>query len=114
MRRLRYRRVAFLIILATAIIFFTNTILAINKVIKFEKIEPISEEDKVDVQTYIPNETRVTNITEYIYDGIDIVFNLSQSINLELSSPDDIYIKALDKSSGENIIEKIRHGINIY
>lgn len=83
---------------------FVNVSIAISKVVKIEKFEPISKEE-VTIE-YIPSKTKLINITKNVYEEVDIVFDINQSINLELSSSDDIYIKVLSKSSGDSIIEK--------
>ena len=83
---------------------FVNASIAISKVVKIEKFEPISKEEVII--EYIPNKTKLINITKNVYEDVEVLFDINQSINLELSSSDDIYIKALNKSSGESIIEK--------
>jgi len=104
-RKLRYKRViVFLIIVGVVLMSFVNASIAISKVVKIEKFEPISKEEVII--EYIPNKTKLINITKNVYEDVEVLFDINQSINLELSSSDDIYIKALNKSSGESIIEK--------
>jgi len=103
MRKIRYERLAILIISVLSIIFFIFN--SIFKEVKIEVFKPISEIEEVTIEP-IPNKTRLVDIITNAYDGVEIVFDLCQSINLELSSADDVYIKLLNKSSGEGIIEK--------
>jgi len=104
-RRLRHERVAvFLIIVGIVLMSFINVSIAISKVVKLEKFEPTSEEEFIIEDA--PSETKLIDTTKNAYDEVEIVFDLSQSINLELSSPDDIYIKMSYKSSSEKVIEK--------
>ena len=103
MRKIRYERVAILIILVLSIVFFIHK--SISKMVKIEEFKPVPKNDEVSME-YVPSETRLVDVVKNIYDGVEIVFDLCQSINLELSSPDDVYIKVCNKSNGEGIIEK--------
>jgi len=103
MRKIRYERLAILIILVLSIVFFIHS--SISKMVRIEKFKPISENEEVSME-YVPSETRLVDVITNVYEDIEVIFDLCQSINLELSSPDDVYIKVCHKLSGEGIIEK--------